>query len=70
MGEGRAIGGVGTEGLLVVAGGPLRNRLPVTNSRSTASRKSCERAETPESRAWASCRSAVTTSMRFFTPYL
>src|SRR5579863_9674166 len=54
----------------LVAGGRVRNRLPVTNSRLTAWRKSSERADTPESRANASCFSAVTTSTRFLTPYL
>src|ERR1700678_2797642 len=68
-GDGAGIAGV-AGALVVVAGGPLRSRLPVTNSRSTASRKSCDRAETLENRACASWRSAVTTSMRFFTPYL
>src|SRR5580658_1171133 len=51
-----------------VAGGRLRKRFPVTYSRFTAWRKSSDRAATLESRAKASCFSAVTTSTRFLTP--
>src|SRR5277367_5899256 len=57
-------------GCSLVAGGLVLSRFPVANSRSTASNKSWERAETPESRACANCLSAVSTSTRFFTPYL
>src|SRR5258708_5351475 len=53
-----------------VAGGRLRRRFPVTNSRSTALRNSSEREATLDRRACANWRWAVTTSTKVRTPYL